>query len=74
AGEPVSVETERTERRRVHVISAGDNLWDVAMQYGTTVDEIAALNELDPEAILALGQELLIPQSAEDREHGQTGG
>jgi LysM repeat protein len=73
-GEPASAETEGVETRRVHMVSAGDNLWDVAMQYGTTVDEIVGLNELDPEGILALGQELLIPQRAEEHEHGQTGG
>lgn len=72
-GEPASVETEDTEPQRVHVVSAGDNLWDVARQYGTTVDEIVGLNELDPEGVLALGQELLIPQRAEERDHGQTG-
>lgn len=73
-GEPASAETEGSERARVHVVSAGDSLWDIAVQYGTTVNEIAKLNELDPEAVLALGQELLIPQRAEEREHGQTGG
>jgi LysM repeat protein len=72
-GEPASVETMGAEGPRMHVVSAGDNLWDIARQYGTTVDEIVGLNELDPEGVLALGQELLIPQAAEERDHGQTG-
>ncbi len=60
-GEPSSVEVKPTEGQLTHTVSAGENLWSIAQRYGTTVDEIAALNELDPEGILALGQELLIP-------------
>lgn len=60
-GEPSSVEMGPTEGQLTHTVSGGENLWSIAQRYGTTVDEIAALNELDPEGILALGQELLIP-------------
>jgi LysM repeat protein len=47
--------------QQTHAVAAGDTLWSIAEQYGTTVDEIATLNDLDPEGILTLGQELLIP-------------
>jgi len=60
-GEPSSVETQPTEGQLIHTVSAGETLWSIAKRYGTTTDEIATLNELDPEGILALGQELLIP-------------
>jgi LysM repeat protein len=46
---------------RTHTVAAGDTLWSIALEYGTTVDEIARLNDLDPEGILTLGQELRIP-------------
>jgi LysM repeat protein len=46
---------------RTHIVADGDTLWDIAEAYGTTVDEIAALNDLDPEGTLTLGQELLLP-------------
>ena len=46
---------------RIGEFSAGVNLWSIAIRYDTTVDEIAALNEVDLEGILALGQQLLIP-------------
>lgn len=44
-----------------HVVLEGDTLWSIALQYDTSVDEIAALNGLDPEALLSLGQPVLIP-------------
>lgn len=47
--------------QRTHTVASGDNLWGIALEYDTTVDEIARLNDLDPEGILTLGQQLLIP-------------
>jgi LysM repeat protein len=44
-----------------YIVAAGDTLWDIAEEHGTTVDEIARLNDLDPEGILTLGQEILLP-------------
>ncbi len=49
------------EEQRTHTVAAGDTLWDIAVEYDTTVDEIARLNGLDPEGVLTLGQQLLIP-------------
>ena len=49
------------ESARTHTVGAGDNLWSIAVEYDTSVDEIASLNGLDPEGILTLGQELQIP-------------
>jgi LysM repeat protein len=46
---------------RTHTVGAGDTLWSIAVEYDTSVDEIASLNGLDPEGILTLGQELQIP-------------
>ena len=59
--ESSSADTGTAEGRRTHSVSPGDNLWSIAIRYDTTVDEIAALNEVDLEGILALGQQLLIP-------------
>jgi LysM repeat protein len=45
----------------MYTVAPGDTLWAIAEKHGTTVDEIARLNDLDPEGILTLGQELLLP-------------
>jgi LysM repeat protein len=48
----------------VHVVQAGENLFRIALRYGTTVDALMETNDLDDIYIRA-GQELLIPATAE---------
>ena len=53
----------------VHTVSAGDTLISIALAYGVTLDQLLTLNELDPEALLQIGQRLLViraPEYAED--------
>ncbi len=45
----------------VHVVERGDLLGRLAQQYGVSVDELAAANGIDPEDVLSIGQELVIP-------------
>jgi LysM repeat protein len=49
------------ESQRAHNVATGETLWGIAQRYGTTVDEIAKLNELDAGQVLTVGQRLLIP-------------
>ncbi|MCY4069793.1 MAG: LysM domain-containing protein [Chloroflexi bacterium] len=44
----------------VHVVGAGETLSAIAVNYGVTVDEIVATNDLDPNAILQIGQRIVI--------------
>ncbi len=44
-----------------YVVQSGDNLWDIAQRYGTTVEAIAEANDLANPADLYVGQELIIP-------------
>ncbi|MBC8254165.1 MAG: LysM peptidoglycan-binding domain-containing protein [Ardenticatenia bacterium] len=45
----------------VHIVQAGETLWEIATHYGVTVAAISVQNSLsDPDAIYA-GQELVIP-------------
>ena len=50
---------------REHVVVAGDNLWDLARHYDTSVGAIAAANRISRNTTLALGQRLRIPRSGE---------
>jgi LysM repeat protein len=48
------------ESRHTYTVAEGDTLWSIALEHDTSVDQIASLNGLDPEAILSPGQELLV--------------
>lgn len=59
--QPPPDESGDVEEQRSHTVVAGDTLSSIGILYGTTAEEIATLNGLDPEDILAIGQRLVIP-------------
>ena len=44
----------------IYVVQKGDSLWKIAKKYRTTVDNIAAVNELEHPELIYPGQKLLI--------------
>lgn len=50
-----------TTRRVVHTVRAGETLWDIAQQYGVTIDAIGQANRLPDPDRLWPGQRLVIP-------------
>jgi spore coat assembly protein SafA len=42
------------------VVQKGDSLWKIAKKYRTTVDNIAAVNEIEDPDLIYPGQKLLI--------------
>jgi LysM repeat protein len=47
------------------VVQPGDTLWDIALEYGTTVDALAALNGLADPSFIQIGQRIVLqPPSA----------
>jgi LysM repeat protein len=46
----------------VHVVQRGENLFRIALRYNTTVDAIAAANNIRNPQFIYVGQELTIPQ------------
>ncbi len=51
----------------VYEIQAGDNLWDIAKSFGTTVDAIRRINYLDRGASIYVGEKLRIPTASSGR-------
>jgi LysM repeat protein len=55
---------------QTYTVKDGDTLWDIAQQFGVSVDDILAANNLADENALKLGEELIIPPSANATSHG----
>lgn len=47
-----------------YTVRAGDSLWAIATARGITVSQLATVNGIDPNAILAIGKVLTIPGAA----------
>ena len=52
-----------TTEERTHVVQAGENLFRIGLQYGFTVDELAAYNNIANPNVLDVGQVIKIPPS-----------
>ena len=46
-----------------HVVQPGENMFRIALRYGTTVDAIASANGITNPALIYVGQKLIIPSS-----------
>lgn len=45
----------------IYVVQSDDSLWEIAKQYDTTVDKLAAYNSIENPGALQIGQEIKIP-------------
>ncbi len=52
-----------TTEERTHVVQAGENLFRIGLQYGFSVDELAAYNGIANPNVLEVGQVIKIPPS-----------
>jgi membrane protease YdiL (CAAX protease family)/LysM repeat protein len=50
---------------QTHTVAAGEILFDIAMLYGTTVDELVDLNGLPDRQLIYAGQTLVVPSQGE---------
>lgn len=46
----------------VYFVKTDDSLWKIAKKFGSTMDEIARINGIDPASKLNIGQQLFIPR------------
>lgn len=47
-----------------YTVVSGDTLWKISVKFNTTISEIVALNNLDPNKHLYVGQKLKVPASS----------
>lgn len=48
----------------VHVVQPGDTLTSIAASYGVTIEQLMVINSLEDGDILAVGQELTVPETS----------
>jgi lipoprotein NlpD len=56
--------SELHEAPQLHVVSAGENLFRIALNHGLTTEQLAGANGIAPPYTIHPGQELLVPRSA----------
>ena len=61
---PVALSTARPDGDVFHKVQYGQSLWSIAIQYGTTIKKIQALNNLGEDLIVYQGQQLLVLKGA----------
>lgn len=44
----------------VHVVKSGDTAWGIALLHGLSLDQLMALNNMQPDALLQIGQQLFV--------------
>ncbi len=60
-GTPEATGEPTTGGEQVHIVQAGENLFRIALRYGTTVEAIARANGITNPALIYAGQKLIIP-------------
>ncbi len=57
---PQVIETPNAQGAVVHTVVAGDTLFAMSLQYNVPLDQIYALNNLNSQSILSIGQQIII--------------
>lgn len=51
----------------IHTVVKGDTLWDLARKYGTTVDKLVELNDIENPNFIVVGQKLIVSGTADKK-------
>lgn len=53
-----------SQATHIHRVGPGDTLWELALRYGVPVDLIRTVNQISNPSLIRVGDELLVPTSA----------
>lgn len=62
--QPVITATPNPDGSVIHKVESGQSLWGIATAYGVSIARLQELNNLDPNAVLLLGQTIIIQPSS----------
>jgi membrane-bound lytic murein transglycosylase D len=71
SGDAPSADRRQFATNNIYEIQSGDNLWDIAQSFGTTVDAIRRINYLERGSRIYVGQKLRIPMPSASRRKAQ---
>jgi LysM repeat protein len=60
-GQTLQIPGSASASPNVHIVQAGENLYRIALRYGTTWQELAQLNNIYDPTTLRVGQRLVLP-------------
>ena len=66
---PVVVSTPMDDGTVKHIIQGGQSLWTIAAVYGIDLETLREINDLEPDAIMNLGDEVIIQAPGGKREY-----
>ena len=61
AASPAAAQTPTTTDGPIYIVQSGDTLWEIAIAFHVTVEDLMTANSLTDADILSAGQELVIP-------------
>lgn len=73
-GQVLTIPGSATNPPNVHIVQAGENLYRIALRYGTTWQELAQLNGITDPTTLRVGQRLILPSGATGTQPSAPGG
>ncbi|MFW6068576.1 MAG: endo-1,3-alpha-glucanase family glycosylhydrolase [Chloroflexota bacterium] len=68
---PLASPTAQADGRIIYEVAEGDTLSAIAARFGLTLQELYAMNDLDEDSVLTLGQEIVLGISDEPAEEGE---
>ncbi|MBW1799797.1 MAG: LysM peptidoglycan-binding domain-containing protein [Deltaproteobacteria bacterium] len=63
---PIDKPSPKKKQKRLHKVKAGETLYRISRTYGLSLNELRRLNKLGPNAVIYVGQELIIENTSPD--------